>query len=92
VYGLEHEVLVVHSTGQGLAILQPRHHGVCEHCVASKGRSLCEHCSCKMCVFLRMCDERNSPRIDRAKFQQLLAKLATFRLGTSVQESLTDPL
>lgn len=79
--GLEREVVVVHATGAGLALLQPKAHGICRECADAKGRSICEHCQCAMCVWFRQTEERASPQVSREKFQQLRRRLRTFELG-----------
>ena len=71
-------VLVVHSTGFGLAIAQPETHGACGDC---KGSQPCEHCSCVMCAWFRQTEERASPRVSREKFVQLALRLKTFEVG-----------
>jgi hypothetical protein len=76
--GLERNVLVVHSTGFGLAILQPDTHGACAFCKGHKGSQPCEHCACLMCSWFRQTDERASPKVGQARLQQLARRLKTF--------------
>jgi hypothetical protein len=80
--GLESGVLVVHWTGFGLCLTQPKEHGVCPHCAASKSRALCEHCACKVCSWFRRTEERSSPPVSRDKLLRLTARLKAFRFGT----------
>jgi hypothetical protein len=81
-WGIEREVVVVHSTGYGFAIAQPRNHvGMCPDCAMHKG-SICEHCSCHMCSFFRRSEERSSPPVSREKLLQLVARMKVFRFGT----------
>ena len=81
--GLERGVLAVHWTGSGLAIVQPKEHGVCPHCSASKSRSICTHCACIMCSWERVTDELASPPVGRAKLLQLVARLKAFQFGAA---------
>lgn len=81
---IEREVMVVHNSGYGFAFLVPPGHvGMCPHCAAhaNKGGAICEHCACLMCSWIRTADERASPRVSRARWQQLIRQLQTFRLG-----------
>lgn len=73
--GVERGILVVHSSGMGLAILLPKTHGVCPECAASKRRTICDHCSCSMCAWERRADERVSPRVSREKLQKLARRI-----------------
>lgn len=79
--GMDREVLTVHSTGEGLAIVVPATHGACGSCKGVKGSQPCTHCACEMCTWFRQADERASPRVSREKLQQLTHRLQTFELG-----------
>jgi hypothetical protein len=79
--GVERGIVVTHWTGLGLALVQPKHHGICEHCAQSKSRTVCEHCACSLCSWLRKCDERSSPRVSREKWAELMVRVRTFRTG-----------
>ena len=79
--GLEREVLAIHSTGEGLAIVAPATHGSCSACKGQKGSQPCEHCACGMCAWFRQAEERASPRVSRAKLQELARRLKTFEMG-----------
>ena len=83
--GLEREVLVVHSTGEGLAFVIPTSHGACGDCKGRKGSQPCEHCACAMCTWERQTDERASPRVSREKWRALMQRLRTFELGGDLQ-------
>lgn len=76
--GMERGVLVEHSTGYGLAIVQPDEHGACGFCKGHKGSQPCEHCACKMCTWFHQTDERASPKVGQAKLLQLARRLQTF--------------
>ena len=78
--GMERGVLVVHSSGLGLAIMQPSSHGVCAHCSGRK-RDVCDHCACLMCSWFRQTEERSSPRVSQEKMSQLARRLQAFQLG-----------
>lgn len=90
--GLERNVLVVHWTGMGLAILQPSTHGACAHCKGLKGSQPCEHCACLMCSWFRQADERASPRVSRTKLLQLAARLKGFQMGAQVEKPAVPAL
>lgn len=80
--GMERGVVVEHWTGMGLALAQPASHGICPHCSASKARStVCDHCACAMCSWMRQSDELASPKVSREKMLQLVARLKTFQIG-----------
>lgn len=83
--GLERGVLVVHWTGVGLAIVQPKSHGICRECADAKGRhAICDHCQCAMCAWFRIADERASPRADAMKIRELVLRLKTFEIGAAL--------
>jgi hypothetical protein len=82
-WGMDRGVVVVHSSGMGLAIAQPDQHGACAHCKGKKGEQPCEHCACFMCTFFRRCEERASPRVSRAKMMELARQLQRFTFGAA---------
>ena len=78
---LEREVIVVHRTGYGFAFLTPHGHvGMCPNCSAHKG-SICEHCACALCSWIRQSDERASPRVGRERLEALLQRMRIFRFA-----------
>ena len=81
--GLDKGVLVVHWSGAGLCIVQPSTHGACADCKGRKGSQPCEHCACSMCAWLRQTDERASPRVSRARMEQLTRRLRALQLGSA---------
>jgi hypothetical protein len=83
--GLERKVIVVHSTGQGLALLVPEPHGACADCKGRKGSQPCEHCACQMCLWFRQTEERASPPVSRERLQQLAQQLKTYEIGSTLQ-------
>lgn len=90
--GLEREVLTIHSTGEGLAIVIPTTHGACADCKGRKGSQPCEHCSCTMCAWFRQTEERSSPRVSREKLQELARRLKRFEIGAQVATITTPAL
>jgi len=79
--GMDRGVVVVHSTGFGLAIAQPETHGACADCKGRKGSQPCEHCACAMCSWFRQTEERASPRVSPEKLRQLVRRLKHFEIG-----------
>lgn len=90
--GLERGVLVVHWSGVGLCISQPSTHGACENCKGQKGSQPCEHCRCVMCSWMRIADERASPRVSREKLLVLANRLKAFQMGTPVAKPAVPDL
>jgi hypothetical protein len=90
--GLERGVLVVHWSGVGLCIRQPSTHGACEHCKGQKGSQPCEHCACLMCSWMRIADERASPRVSEQKLLRLAARLKAFQPGAQAEKPAVPAL
>jgi hypothetical protein len=90
--GLEREVVAVHSTGQGLAIIVPPTHGACADCKGGRGKQLCEHCSCAMCTWFRQSDERASPRVSPEKLRELTRRLKAFEFAAASQPATVAAL
>lgn len=82
--GLERGVIVEHSSGMGLCLVEPSEHGSCGFCKGRKGTQPCEHCACKMCVWFRQTDELASPRVSHDKLQQLVRRMKAFRFGAAI--------
>jgi len=89
--GMEKGLLVVHSTGFGLAILQPTSHGVCQECAGRKN-DICTHCACLMCWWFRQTDELTSPRVSRERWKGLVQRLKTFEIGSTTQTAAVPAL
>lgn len=78
--GLETGALEIHWTGWGLCVMQPsKHVGLCVECARSRG-AVCTHCNCAMCAWFRLTDERNSPPVTKARFDELVARLKAFQI------------
>jgi hypothetical protein len=86
--GMEKGVVVVHWTGMGLAIHQPKAHGICPECAAAKdSRTICNHCACDMCVWFRHTDELNSPRVSPERIRELAQRMKAFRFAQAPQRT-----
>lgn len=81
--GMDRGVVVIHSTGEGLAIAQPDTHGACGDCRGRRGSQPCDHCACAMCTWFRQTDERASPRVSREKLQELARRMRTFTFAAT---------